>query len=66
MDLALHWFTSRKGIQRSPFSLLLAKGVGPNNCWLRQFKIVGVGATIGPFVGATFGTFARPPTVLPA
>ncbi len=34
---------------RSPFSLLLAKSVGPNNFWLRQFKIVGVGATIGSY-----------------
>ncbi len=38
---------------RSPFSLLLGKSVGTNNFWLRQFKIVGVGATIGSSVGAS-------------
>ncbi len=32
--------------RRSPFSLLLDKSVGPNNFWLRQFEIVGVGVTI--------------------
>ncbi len=42
---------------RSPFSLLLGKRVGPDNFWLRQFKFVGVGATIGLSVGATFGPF---------
>ncbi len=25
---------------RSPFSLLLVKSVGPNNFWLRQFKML--------------------------
>ena len=45
---------------RSPFSLLSGKSVGPNNFWLRQFEIVGVGVTIGPFVEATFGPFVGP------
>ncbi len=35
---------------RRPLSLLLGKSVGPDNFWLRQFKIVGVGATIGSSV----------------
>ncbi len=50
-DLERHIFA------RSPFSLLLAKSVGPNNFWLQQYEIVGVGATMGPSVGANFGPF---------
>ena len=49
----LHASTNHNG--RSPFSLLLGKSVGPNNFWFRQFEIVGVGVTIGPFVRAMFG-----------
>ncbi len=41
--LAFDWIMTMSW--RSPFSLLLAKSVGPNNFWLRQFKIVDVGAT---------------------
>ncbi len=48
------------GSSRSPFSLLSGKSFGPNNFWLRQFEIVCVGVTIGPFVGATFGPFVGP------
>ena len=40
-------------IQQKP--LLLAKSVRTNNFWLRQFKVLGVGATIGPSVRAAFG-----------
>ena len=45
---------------RSPFSLLLVKSDGPNNFWLRQLKIVGVGVNIGTSVGATFGPSVGP------
>ncbi len=57
------WRGIKDSYVRSPFSLLLGKSVGPNSFWLRQFKIVGVGVTIGPSVGGTFGPFVEP-TVL--
>ncbi len=44
--ITAHCSTESK--ERSPFSLLSGKSVGPNNFWLRQFEIVGVGVTIGP------------------
>ena len=42
-----------------PFFSFIGQKCWPNNFWLRQFKIVGVGVTNynGSSVGATFGPF---------